>query len=399
MSYARLRMKSFAKRFALARLINARIKAASCKAQYTMICKDYGTPSVLEDSFAVEALGRQMWEMSNSEPLETMPYRPYVLYVGTDYDQDNSGILQGLSRVADVKVFEHVSGSYGMRRSTSVMEVEEVRRHNSSRLISYLTHHKNDRPFDCVIGQMWGYRMHVKGLFYAREQGIPVVNLAMDDRHAFIGRTLQDGTPGGTLGLVPCLSLACTAAPESVMWYESERCRAMYLPEASDSGIFRPRILDKQYDVCFVGANYGIRRALVRTLERAGISVQAYGDGWPNGRIPVADVPDLFAQSRIVLGCGTIGFCKDFFALKLRDFDGPMSGSLYITTDNPDLRVLYEVGDEIVVYDSVADAVEKITALLKDKQEIVRISRAGRLRAAEQHTWEKRFLRVLRAVL
>jgi spore maturation protein CgeB len=72
---------------------------------------------------------------------------------------------------------------------------------------------------------------------------------------------------------------------------------------------------------------------------------------------------------------------------------------LYITTDNPDLRVLYEVGDEIVVYDSVADAVEKITALLKDKQEIVRISRAGRLRAAEQHTWEKRFLRVLRAVL
>ena len=61
-----------------------------------------------------------------------------------------------------------------------------------------------------------------------------------------------------------------------------------------------------------------------------------------------------------MLGVGTIGHCRDFYALKLRDFDAPMAGSLYLTHDNPDLRSLFEVGRELATYRDATDCVEKV---------------------------------------
>lgn len=166
----------------------------------------------------------------------------------------------------------------------------------------------------------------------------------------------------------------------------------MFFPEASDSDIFHPMPkLSKIHDVCFVGSRYGVREKIVTGLRRAGIQVAAYGSGWENGRLAVEDVPRLFAQSKIVLGVGSIGHCEDFYALKMRDFDGPMSGSCYVTHDNPDLQSVYKVGEEIVTYRTVNECVEKVRWYLSHEEERERIAQAGRARALVEHTWEKRF--------
>src|SRR5262249_32633673 len=94
---------------------------------------------------------------------------------------------------------------------------------------------------------------------------------------------------------------------------------------------------------------------------------------------------------KIVLGVGTIGYCEDFYALKMRDFDGPMSGSCYVTHDSPDLRLVYKVGEELVTYRSVDDCVEKVRWYLSHEDERERVARAGRARALADHTWEHRF--------
>ncbi len=126
-------------------------------------------------------------------------------------------------------------------------------------------------------------------------------------------------------------------------------------------------------------------------LQKAEIRVTAYGTGWNGGRLDTKDVPQLFAQSKLILGVGTIGHCEDFYALKMRDFDGPMSGSLYLTHDNPDLRLVYKVGEEIVTYRSMDDCISKVRWYLSQEKARERVAQAGRARALADHTWEKRF--------
>jgi spore maturation protein CgeB len=183
-----------------------------------------------------------------------------------------------------------------------------------------------------------------------------------------------------------------TAAPECVEWYLKEGRAAVFMPEASDPDIFHPMPdLPKIHDISFVGACYGIRREVVLALRRAGISVTAFGRGWEGGRLSVSRVPKLFAQSRIVLGVGTIGHCRDFCSLKMRDFDAPMSGSLYLAQSNPDLDVLYENRQEIVTYRSVGECVETARYLLEAPAVRESIAKRGWWRAVTSHTWRGRF--------
>ena len=386
--YQKERIKGFLKRYRSLQYINARIKSHQTKLRYERLCRVYGTPSVLTESEDVIDLGKRLWKKHHADEPE-ISRRPRVLWVGTDYEQDRSGLIQGLLKVAEVTVFENSQGSYGQLWPSTLLEIERYRRLNGERLKDYLNQSTLEPPYEMIIGQMWGLSMDWQALSIAQERGVRVVNISMDDRHAFPGRKLADGTHGGTLGLVPYLSLACTDAPECVKWYEKEGCRAIFFPEASDPDIFRPSKEPKIHEVSFVGAKYGIREKVVSVLKSKGIRVEAYGRGWPNGRIPTDLVPELFARSQIVLGCGTVCTCSDFYALKLRDFDVPMSGSLYLTHDNPDLRTLFDVGRDMLTFKTVADLVDKTVSVLNGH--IPYNASKVREKFIEQHTWERRF--------
>ena len=293
--------------------------------------------------------------------------------------------------IADVRPFTRVDGRYGQSRAPGTLRYDDAAP-NGARLIGLLdAAERRGAPIDLLIGQMWHGYIDRRVLAHARERyGVVVVNIGMDDRHAFEVRRL--GRRIGTKGLAPCLDLAATAAPEAVDWFLKEGCPAVFVPEASDPNLFRPKPdSPKRYDVAFVGACYGIRRRIIAMLERAGVHVEARGNGWPRGRIATPEVPDLFAQSRIILGVGTVGQSRSLVALKLRDFDGPMSGSCYVTQANPDLSLVYDVGRELAVYLDEADAVQVVRALLIDDERRTAIADAGRSRAARDHTWAHRF--------
>ena len=300
-------------------------------------------------------------------------------------------MLTGFTGIADVQPFTRVDGGYGQCRAPGTLRYDDAAP-NGARLIGLLdAAERRGAPIDLLIGQMWHGYIDRRVLAHARERyGVVVVNISMDDRHAFEVRRL--GRRIGTKGLAPCLDLAATAAPEAVDWFLKEGCPAVFVPEASDPNLFRPKPdSPKRYDVAFVGACYGIHRRIIAMLERAGVHVEARGNGWPRGRIATPEVPDLFAQSRIILGVGTVGQSRSLVALKLRDFDGPMSGSCYVTQANPDLSLVYDVGRELAVYLDEADAVQVVRALLIDDERRTAIADAGRSRAARDHTWAHRF--------
>jgi len=75
----------------------------------------------------------------------------------------------------------------------------------------------------------------------------------------------------------------------------------------------------------------------------------------------------------------------------MRDFDGPMSGSFYITHENLDLHMVYKVGEEIITYQNLDDCIEKVRYYLDNDEVRESVAIAGYRRAVRDHQWKKRF--------
>lgn len=313
-----------------------------------------------------------------------------IFFIGTDEQQDKSGFVQALGRMADLRCFTRADGAWGQNDPRPYKARREA---NTARALALLEGWAAEGWVpDLILMQSWASLMDAARLSAAgRDLGACLVNIAMDDRHQYWGRRV-DGIWNGTFGLIPHVDLHLTAAPEAVDWYRKEGALALFFPEASDPEIFRPRPdLPKIHDICFVGGRYGIRERLVEALRAAGLSVSAYGSGWEGARLATEAVPVLFAQSRIILGIGTIGHCTDFHALKLRDFDATMTGSCYLTSDNADLGLLFRPQEELVTYTGIEDCVAQARRLLADEGRREAIAAAGLARARRDHSWDRRF--------
>lgn len=369
--------------------INARLKCWQTKRRYRATLKRYAGMAMRNTEMPLANLRQAAW-------LETHR-RPRVFFMGTDEQQDKSGFFQALQRVADVEVFTRDDGAWGQNDPASYA----LRRERNTQRLWVLVSGLAARGWtpDLLLMQTWACLVEPEMFSRIRQAfGTMIVNVAMDDRHQYWGRRVH-GEWDGTFPLIPHLDLTLTAAPEAVDWYRKEGGVALFFPEASDPDIFYPMPeLPKIHAVSFVGSRYGIREKVVTALRKAGIQVTAYGSGWDCGRIAIADVPRLFAQSKIVLGVSAIGHCPDFVGLKLRDFDAPMSGSCYLTQHNADLHGLYEVGREIDTYHSAAECVKRARYLLAHDVERETMATAGRARAMRDHTWDAR-LRILWAHL
>lgn len=378
------RAKALLRRNRLLSEVNASWKARRVVRAYRETVAEYAQRNAPESHDALLAARLAAWRRRPSVARDL-----HVLFVGTDEQQDRSGFLQALERSARVSLFTRADGSYG--QNDPVAEGRAQRNGQRLREIASEMEARDDAPH-IVLAQTWANTMAPEAFAWLRQRyGSLIINIAMDDRHQYRGEPGPGGS-SGTFPLIPHLDLSLTSAPECVEWYEKEGCPALFFPMASDSEIFRPMPeLPKIHDVSFVGGRYGVREKIVTALREAGLRVTAFGSGWEGGRIASSEVPRLFAQSKIVLGVGTIGHCEDFYALKLRDFDAPMSGSLYLTHDNPDLYRLFGVGAEILTYGSVAECVEKARSMLDHPDLRERFAHAGRLRAEQDHTWDKRF--------
>jgi hypothetical protein len=315
--------------------------------------------------------------------------KPRILFLGTDESQDRSGLIQALERSFDLTVFTSARGEYGWTRGSAPLS---IRAENGQRLLQLLDGAKKiNREYNLVIGQMWG-GLHPEDIIasaHAQHSAL-FVNICMDDRHAF-GPVWRAGVRIGTKYLDPCMDLVLTAAPECVSWHNSCGCPAVFFPEASDPEIFRPLLNGKKtIDVLFVGQRYGRRGQLIEWLTRSGIHVEAFGEGWPNGRLKLEDTPGMFASAKILLGHSGIAYCRELKALKLRDFDGPMSGSFYLTEANTDLQLMYRIPQEIDVYSDYDSCLEKCLYYLTHDLERESIAAQGRIKAISCHTWDDR---------
>lgn len=313
-----------------------------------------------------------------------------IFWVGAHEAQDKSGFLQSLSKFGQVSKFRNKDGVYGPHYEIPGLSWLQVREANDDALISQVTSAHLQGAVDILIGQMWAHIYSESALLKIRALGIPVINIAMDDRLPNLWAH-ENGQRMGAVGLGSGVDITLTTSPEVCEWYASENMLALFWPLASDEKLFAEDAgSDKDIDILFIGNRYGIRRKLVKYLSKQGISVTCYGSGWPNGFVNADQNVALSKRAKIILGIGTIGHSSDIYTLKLRDFDALMTGALYITHRNPDLLRLFHEGEHLECYTSPKELSIKLKYYLNNPEKCSEIGREGNYLAKKNHTWDYR---------
>jgi spore maturation protein CgeB len=312
-----------------------------------------------------------------------------ILAIYHHYNWENESLKPSLEKFGTVRHydwcedFNHQDKSWS-RSMKSKMNVELIRR---------VKLWAREDSTDIIFAYLSGEVVKPETVREISNIGIPMVNLCLNDKEAFVGK-IKNGLAMGARDISRYFDLCWTSTEDALKKYCVEGALPIYLPEGANPEIHKPYDLEKSIDVSFVGQCYGNRPEIIQKLNNCGIRVEAYGYGWPNGPLSTEEMVKMYSRSKINLGFGGVVGYTNTYCLKGRDFEIPMSGGLYLTERHPELEKFYELDKEIVAYTDFDDLVEKIQDLLSNPERAEVIRDKGRQRSLNEHSWEMRFEKI-----
>lgn len=240
-----------------------------------------------------------------------------------------------------------------------------------------------------------------------RSHGITTINFTWDDVFSdwpvqLRGRRYEkEPIVNDVSGIAGAYDFFWTNCRETIPVYTGLGTRPVCLPGGGNPRLFYPQRLPYSHDVSFVGLNYSYRGQVVEFLKAVGVDIFACGRGFGDGISPFDQMVQLYSASKINLGftgwgSGVLGRTPK--VVKGRDFEIPMSGGFYLVEYFKELEELYEVGREIVCYETIGELVEKIAYYLSRDGERERIRERGYVRARAEHTIDQRLERLLKEI-
>jgi len=160
-----------------------------------------------------------------------------------------------------------------------------------------------------------------------------------------------------------------------------------------------------RFPASFVGSAYGNRTKWIEMLRSRGVEVQCFGHGWRDGVLEDDKLVAVMRQSVICLNFADSppqlsgGGSRFNRQLKARTFEVPGSGGFLLTQTAEGIEDYYLPGREIAIFNGLEDLVSSIRYYLEHPDERDRIANAGFQRTAEEHTYERRFAELLKALL
>lgn len=303
---------------------------------------------------------------------------------------------------------------------------------------SFTREHKK-KPFDLVFAYLMDGMIDPSALDIFKENGVPSCNFSCNNTHQFY--LVKD--------LSPHFDVNLHAERDVSQKFTDIGATPLWWPMASNPDYFSPVNAETSLDASFTGANYGTRAVYAKKILDAGIDFHLFGPGWqfgaktpsralaklvlfrtrsllfPNatarirasamlseqkfrrrlGKIyksnmhaPVSDeeLIALYSRSRMSVGFLEVYDNHDPTApvkrhMHLRDFEAPMCGAAYITGYTEEVAECFEPDKEVAVYSNTDELVEKLKFYLSHPMESQKLREAGRRRALEDHTYEKRF--------
>ncbi len=368
-----------------------------------------------------------------------------IFYAVHDHYWEDANLLAGLQDGGhDVVPYRPAS----FHTALSTAWTDEDRARSSERLLEALKREHARQPFDLVFMYVLDRLIEPAAIEEIRRLGIPAVNYWCNGAHQF--HLVQE---------ISAHFDACVVAERGAMRsYAEAGARAIYLQMGANPNVYKPYDLPREFDVTFVGQRYADRPEYVAYLLANGVDVRVWGPGWTADRtygekeiewltwryalrhprsaarhalhrtrrqlsrwrdlppwqelrlrrvagpsLPYEDLVKMYSRSRISLGFSTCGDARyrdtnKIRQVHLRDFEGPMSGAFYFVEQQDELAEFYEIGKEIVCYESREDLLDKVRYYLAHPGEAEAIRAAGCARARRDHTWARRFEQLFAAI-
>lgn len=165
-----------------------------------------------------------------------------------------------------------------------------------------------------------------------------------------------------------------------------------WLPLAAAPDVHCDHHLPRIYDVGFVGNIARAHRKTARARRLKLIAERFRTNDFYRVYMP-EEVGRVYSQSRIVFNCSIAG------DVTMRVFEGTACGTLVLTDAVANgLSELFEIGNEIVVYQDDRDLLDKIAYYLAHEEKREAIARAGQARTLREHTYAHRMEKLLHIV-
>ena len=198
------------------------------------------------------------------------------------YNWENYSLKPALQRFGPVRHYDWFEEFNHSRRDWRGKGKAQMNRALIEKVRRWMAEEKADFIFMYVSGEL----VEPETLSALRSFGVPMVNLALNDKEHFVSK-IRSGRAFGARDICRFFDLCWTSTEDALIKYCVEGARPIYLPEGANPDIHKPYELEKTLDVSFVGQCYGNRAAVIDELNRHGISAKAYGIGWPAGPLAV----------------------------------------------------------------------------------------------------------------
>ncbi len=342
---------------------------------------------------------------------------------------------------AEVVSFPAEEGRRAMEQSNRTLQMAF-----SQKMLDKFQREHARKPFDLVFTYLMDGMVDPGALDQLRKSGAPVCNFSCNNIHQFY---LVDE-------ISPHVDFSLHAERDARQKFLAVGANPMWWPMASNPNYFKPYPVDRVVPVSFVGANYALRARYIFYLLNKGVEVHSYGPGWQFGTTsawrslakrakyllrstfsrsieaqyqasanladhdfrrllarnypgnvhpPVSDeeLVLLYSRSQVCLGFLEVYEGHDASRpvtrhVHLREFEAPMSGALYCTGYSEELADYFVPDKEVLVYRTEEEMADKVVYYLGHPQEAETIRAAGRRRALQDHTYQRRFEQLFAAL-
>ena len=335
----------------------------------------------------------------------------------------------------DVFLFRAEPGKKALRTNN-----KKLRERFSQDLAATFEREHKRKPFDLFFSYIMDDMVTDYALQKIREHGVPMVNFSCNNAHQFdLVRRIS-----------PIFDLNLHSERDAQGKFRSVDANPLWWPMASNPKYFYPHPVPRDFDVTFVGANYGPRARIAAHLLEHGIDIRLFGPNWKNAarssarsrlksawytmgylttndaqkkarlaglladhefRVllskrhghnmhpPLSDEQLIMVYSQSNISLGILEVFEDHDPTKslirhlhLREFEAPMCGALYCTGHTDELTEMFEPDKEVLTYKSYDELLDKVRYYLSNPKQGDKIRTAGLKRALADHTYQKRYI-------
>ena len=287
----------------------------------------------------------------------------------------------------------------------------------------------NEKPIDLFFSYLYSRAVESRVITDIRSLGILTLNFSCNNAHQF--STVEK--------IAPLFDYCMVPERQALQKFQEVGARPIHVQMGANQNLFQRLEKSREDSVVFVGTKYADRAAYLSAIVKSDVSLKVWGPMWQRPEIVDLASRGIFAfragglpramrgLRRLVTGWGVdqtvakvagpaltdeamvdayntsaiaLNFSKALLEdgdgsyvrhIRMRDFEIPMTGILGMLEFSEELEEYYDIGTEVVTFETPEDLADKARYYMKHERERVKIAEAGYQRAIQNHTWEARF--------